>query len=698
LEAKQLKLAAEHFPLPSSLQSLVLDLYAPHSEVNAGQAMALNEVLGYLKNIDAFELGPLAAILAQTEAMGDPALPSSEQTAILEWLNAAYAHWEEQFPVEEPLASQFRKLLPLAAALAITDPNFLTPGAHNFHRLLDIMQAAVVGWQARLGRAGQSLERELATAIEKARGWFGEGSVDLEAVYQEVLAATRKDRGRAQRMAQRVVEAEQGRLKTLHAKTRAAQMINALLERYQAPAGIGEFLKGPWYESGQLLLLRFGPESGEWASMSATTEALLDSLQSEPAAPTDEKGKQNGSRRQQVFEAITKLPRELKRWLVSLKHDDDGVEHAMGIIESAHMAVLRQQDLSLQPIEPIPVTTGTPGGDDPQVQECVQQLNTGQWFLFCEENGDPLRAQLVLKMEDEQQLLFTNQAGIKAMQRSFADFAADLKTGKSTPLYSEVSFSCSLAQAAKITSSGDLDSLNSSAATQARQDHKDAIQKQREQEQAAIAEAKRESEEEERLRIEFEQAIQAKQKREEAEALRREHEQGEEQLAQEEASRSEQEEAARVKRKNEESQRRQREQALARHIQQEKAAEEQAKAEAARQRQRGREQPDPEEGFLSAPHVENTSPAPQSIKAGKVRLTMGAWLGFHDGDKPLLAKLAAHDREEDNYIFVNREGIKMRDLSKQELVSLMDKGQIEILEARSSFRDEDTRARNKQKD
>ena len=77
---------------------------------------------------------------------------------------------------------------------------------------------------------------------------------------------------------------------------------------------------------------------------------------------------------------------------------------------------------------------------------------------------------------------------------------------------------------------------------------------------------------------------------------------------------------------------------------------------------------------------------------------MGAWLGFHDGDKPLLAKLAAHDREGDSYIFVNRRGIKMRNLSKHELLALMEKGLVEILEARSSFKDEDTHARNTNKE
>ena len=74
---------------------------------------------------------------------------------------------------------------------------------------------------------------------------------------------------------------------------------------------------------------------------------------------------------------------------------------------------------------------------------------------------------------------------------------------------------------------------------------------------------------------------------------------------------------------------------------------------------------------------------------------MGAWLGFHDGDTPLLAKLAVHDRERDSYIFVNRNGIKMRDLNSQELLRLVDEGLVDILETRSNFRDQISRARNK---
>ena len=74
---------------------------------------------------------------------------------------------------------------------------------------------------------------------------------------------------------------------------------------------------------------------------------------------------------------------------------------------------------------------------------------------------------------------------------------------------------------------------------------------------------------------------------------------------------------------------------------------------------------------------------------------MGTWLGFHDGETPLMARLAVHDPEEGYYIFVNRNGVKMRQVSSQELHQLIDRGLVDILETSSNFRDEVTEVRKK---
>jgi hypothetical protein len=124
------------------------------------------------------------------------------------------------------------------------------------------------------------------------------------------------------------------------------------------------------------------------------------------------------------------------------------------------MSVLRNQDLELRTIDPIPVKGAATRSQDVKVHECIAQLEIGQWFVFPGKHKAPLRAQLVLKTDADQQLLFTNQAGIKAAIIGYANFAVSLQTGKSVPLGGEASFCTSLAYAAKISSTGDLASLD----------------------------------------------------------------------------------------------------------------------------------------------------------------------------------------------------------------------------------------------
>jgi hypothetical protein len=89
-----------------------------------------------------------------------------------------------------------------------------------------------------------------------------------------------------------------------------------------------------------------------------------------------------------------------------------------------------------------------------------------------------------------------------------------------------------------------------------------------------------------------------------------------------------------------------------------------------------------------------TNPAQEPLQR-KINLPMGAWLGFHDGDTPLMARLAVYDLENDYYIFVNRKGVKMRQVSRLELLSLIDNGLVDILETNSNFRDQVTEVRKK---
>ncbi len=667
LEVEPLKLTAEHFPLPCSLRELVLQRYAESNSIASDiEPMEPQELMAYLHGTTDLALTPMQSILAQTESIGDPALPTNEQMAILDWVGSAFDTWEEQFPLEPDLLQELRRLKPLVAALALTEPDFLTPGGHHLHLMLDSLQLAAVGWQARTGRAGQGVQKQVGMAVEEALKWFETPGCDLDGLCTRVVADTERDLARASRMAQRMAEAETGRVKTAEAKRVAADMINEALQEFSAPPTIGTFLKGPWYDSAQLVLLKFGADSEQWAHMSAATSSLLDSVQ----APKDE---EDPGRRQHLFEIVTQLPRELRRWLLSLQHDSDAIENAMGMVEYAHMQILRKRPLDMEQIPLLGVAGAGGAGSAPGALASVRE---GQWFSVDLGDGDPVRVRLVLQMEAAGELMFANLAGIKVLQQSYEAFSALLDSGSVTSLDSGASFSRSLASAAGINNTDELDKLLGPAVLQARREEEE--RQRLEQEQARL-----EREREEQLAREEEEV--ERREREKAEAAQREEQQTE---AQQQAL--EEREARELQQEWDDAHRRQREQQDAVRPGQSAAP--------------GGQQPPPQSAASAEPdtHMQHR-PADPTLEGFAARasdppaaaLPMGAWLGFHDGDTPLLAKLAVHDRENNHYIFVNRSGIKMRQLSHGELLALMESGMVDVLETRSNFRDEINRVKKK---
>jgi len=703
-EANPLKLGAEHVPLPCSLLELVLDRYAEPPGIGSNpHPMQLDELLEYLKSIENFNLSPWVAIVGQTEAIGDPATPSREQVAILRWLGKALEIWEKQYPLEGRIAAQVRRLKPLSAALAITDPRFMQPGAHPLHQLLDNIQARAIGWQSRLDRVGTILEQQVTSAVDQSRRWFDNRSADLAGICAEFSAAAERDQARAQRMVQRVVETETGKVRTASAKQEAARMINALLEKYPAPEEIGEFIKGPWYTSAQLLLLKLGPDSAQWEEMSATTETLLDSLQSLDEAQE--------ARRQHIFAVVTQLPREMRRWLLSLHHDTEAVNEAMGLVERAHLRILRHQPLELQHIAPLIADGENVNADEERSPSTLKNWQEGQWFSVDSDEGI-LRVQLALKVAQSQQLLFTNMAGIKVLQLSYAQFSRYLEEGKAKALHSGASFSLCLAYAVGIDSVEILDALVS-ALTEAEPasgpSHEPEPQPAQasgtkpnfEQESDPLPMLEQESELE--LELEPESQLAPVPAQEPSEHNDSQHH------LQELLGLNSSTEAPReswdlsrqppVDKKPWSSGGFLIEQAEEIKSRGGFLDQQSTDISIGADQLAGQEKnSDASAGYLTENVRDNdagighfTEQEPER----QVKLRMGTWLGFHDGETPLMARLAVHDPEEGYYIFVNRNGVKMRQVSSEELLKLIDTGLVDILETNSNFRDDVTEVRKK---
>mgnify|MGYP000471534625 CR=1 FL=1 len=226
-----------------------------------------------------------------------------------------------------------------------------------------------------------------------------------------------------------------------------------------------------------------------------------------------------------------------------------------------------------------------------------------------------------------------------------------------TSLDTGASFSRCLARSVGVETQDDLDELTGVAARRARRKAQEQEKIERERLRLELRKAEQEALERERLRMEQEEQDRVQREREEAERLRLEREQAEQ-----------------LKREQVEQERLQ----LARELEETRRLQ-------LRWADVTRQFADASQGGRGSPGV-----ADELADDSRLSIPRCSWLGFRDGDSEevVLARLAVHNCEENHYIFVDRYGMKVRQLSSRELLLILSRGLIDILEARSRFRDE----------
>ncbi|MFB3076748.1 MAG: DUF1631 family protein, partial [Lysobacterales bacterium] len=123
-------------------------------------------------------------------------------------------------------------------------------------------------------------------------------------------------------------------------------------------------------------------------------------------------------------------------------------KQAIAVVEDMHFRLLRNRPPKFKPYEPI--LLGSANARTSVTERLLAQikpLQPGQWFKISTEDGPNLRVQLALKMDEYHQLLFVNRAGIKALQKTFEEFAYLLSSGVARPCPAAPALSISLLKA-----------------------------------------------------------------------------------------------------------------------------------------------------------------------------------------------------------------------------------------------------------
>jgi len=340
--------------------------------------------------------------------------------------------------LDPEVASLTWGVTPNLAAELLNDPSLpLKVNQFSVFSLLDLLLDATIGWSADQGRAGEQLLIKVAEVIEKLKAV----DTDHEALETELTAFLDKEQKRIKKLEERLAASETGQLRSQRCRILAAEMINNAMDGKQLTKLIADFLKGPWYESMQLLALNKGLDGEDWQRAAKMTETIIWTYQ-----PMDPEGEDVEAEKQRLYRIIEHLPSEIRELLVALEHDDEESETAVNEIEAEHVTIISGGELTYEQIEPLDV-----GGDISQSTSVsrillrkVTNLEPGQWFTY-NEHEKSARIKLVLKLEDVKQMLFTNRNGMKALQKSFDELAYLMSSSIIKPLNHEAVFSSTFA-------------------------------------------------------------------------------------------------------------------------------------------------------------------------------------------------------------------------------------------------------------
>ena len=512
----------------------------------------------------------------------------SDSAAILSWIDATFTCWEHEVtlaPEAQQLANRFR---PIAAAFALTDSRFFTPGAHGLHRLVDVFYDFLKGWHGGLGDTALYRLTTAADILDRIRHDFpSEPKVDEARIFFEQKIG--EHHAQLEKLDTLLLERESANLGADAIRQAAAWLLNTEITQVELPESVAQFIASDWYESGVCIAQEHGFDSTQWRTFTDTTQLLVDVVQ--PVSRT------NSDELRRLHITMQQISITLSKQLVSLKNDAEAVASTVGLIEYAMLRNLRDEDLGLKQVDPI---SGNDGNTLPINASDLTALNLkpGNWFLMQTAEG-AIRIRFVGSLINNYYLIFMDFLGNRALRKSLHECQQLINSGELRCLEAQDSFCLAMSSAIELCEAQSFKASSRPDSTPKTIDYGFSEDNQTDPTQNDSA-------------------------------------------------------------------------SLLQH----------EKIEA-----KGAEQWHPTVNKNQDQPSAFTDPPQENSTIVKLQIPMGTWLGFHDRDPPLMAKIVACDLEKNSYIFTNREGIKMRELTVPQLVALIDRDMIDILERRTNFRE-----------
>ncbi len=650
-----------------ALQEGRFSVFAGSAFADEGAVLRAHEIL--LERLAALQQTDLPAWepLEQAVQESGELLFDRRDANVLYFCDQLFEHCQAQTDLEPALLAAFLHLRPLLAVVMLRDKAALHSFQHPLYQLLDQLWDAARYWSPELGRQGEKYCARLSDMLASLR-IADAVTTPFQAWLDDLSAQLHKDSQRADLLATRISQAERGTLAGQLAERFVRRHLNQLLLRSDMPEAVELLLKGPFRHSLQVIFLNYGADSDAWREAISTAEILQDSMR----PPSNEEEKQR------VYQLIPKMPSLLSRQLISIG-DQAELDEWLGQIEKLHMHMLLDGKIEVRPAEPLSMlgdVEGVSANISAALLSQVALIPEGQWLIYQKENGESMRCRLALKMEDAEQLLFVNILGAKCLEKSLEEFAYLLAARHLRLLNADNNFSQILRDTV-----GHFLQLNQKHSLLAA----DAAERQRlddKRRQQAQAKARREAERlaQERLAAQLREEEHARLLAEQAAA----HAAVEAQRSADEMARVA-EEAARFNAMAARLAERDAQQSAADEAQRaaEAAADEAQRvaAEAARQKAEAARERERELLEEKQSRINQWEEVLQTVRT----LGVGAWVEIDIDGTRQKCKLAAVINASDKLIFVGRDGRKLAEPRRDELIKLILDGKAAIIERGDQF-------------
>lgn len=147
--------------------------------------------------------------------------------------------------------------------------------------------------------------------------------------------------------------------------------------------------------------------------------------------------------RQKLYSIVPMLGEEFRKHIESISNTPEKYQEIISQVEAAHIQILKGEALVCEEVpylEEPDMIAGVATTISAQLVKKAEELEEGDWLNYSVEDGDSMRCKLLSKIADTDQLLFVNRNGLKVLQKGLEDMAFCLSTHVAKPISNEPCF------------------------------------------------------------------------------------------------------------------------------------------------------------------------------------------------------------------------------------------------------------------